>query len=151
MKKIVLILFGCFFLISGKIVYSIGTDYFRGGQYDSDEGLAIDLSIFDAAEEADPEDDPEQATERGWGENPFRCLEPVSGDPATEQAEAGQAGAEGFKLQAVSFGGGRAFAVINGEPLAPGEMISGFEVREITMERVVLCKGEETIVLKLMD
>ena len=41
--------------------------------------------------------------------------------------------------------------MINGEPLAPGERIRGFEVREITLDRVVLGQGQETIVLKLMD
>lgn len=148
-----IILFCCFFLISGRIVYSIGTDFLmnRGQPHDSE--IPIDPALLQAAAEQKPgeESDSDPERDRGWGENPFRCLEQLAENTDSIAEEGAPAGGGGLELQGVSFGGGGPFAVINDEPLATGETIKGYEIVEIVMDRVVLKKGDETVVLELGD
>ena len=155
-KNILIVLLCVFFLLSGVIVFSLGTEAFGSGLVYEDVHTPYDLQAMFPASQGEEDGGPEQASDDGqWSEDPFRGLgvdwerSAIVGEGAAGTGD--DVEALTLALEGVSFGGRGAFAVINGKTLAPGESIAGYRVEKISLNRVVLEKEGCTFVLTIWD
>jgi len=152
MKKLAVIFFCCFFLISGRILLSIGMDVVSK-RVDTDNLMSsIDASILIAQQTETSEettDDPHESD--GWEKNPFRHLTAGAHAESDPEDGADSQTAEPLNLMAISFGGGRVFAVINGRVLSVGESIDGYMIKAIRWTEVDLIKEGEMTKLILWE
>jgi len=57
----------------------------------------------------------------------------------------------GLKLKGISFGGGKGYAFIDNEIVTVGDVIAGYEVKEIQKNKVLLKRGDENFYLLLPE
>jgi len=151
MKKLSVFLFCCFFLISGRILYSIGTDsILRGGAFTDIEAPTPPAPVEKKKEAAAP--DPASPPENdGWGRNPFRSLECDNSGTAPVKAAKKEVKDVPLKLEGISLGAGKTLAVINGSVFAPGDIVEGYRVQKITLDGVILEKDGTLSELKFKE
>jgi len=152
MKKLAVIFFCCFFLISGRILLSIGMDVVSKRVDTDDLMSSIDASILFAQQTKPNEETTENPLKSdGWKKNPFRRLTTGGGTESASENGAESQTAQPLDLKAISFGGGRAFAVINGRVLTVGERIDGYRIEAIRWTEIELIKDGQTTKLILWD
>lgn len=152
-KNAVIVLLCFFFLLSGKILFSIGTNSLIRGEYNGGPELPLDSVLSLRNPEKKNGEQAFPSPPANWGKDPFRNLKFLQEDSRQEREGSASEGEKvlSLKVEGISLGAGKAFAVINGKPLAPGEGIQGYIVKKIRLDEVVLEKEGREIVLKLWD
>lgn len=151
MKKLAVMLFCFFFLISGRILLSIGIDVFTEQVDYQEYACAIDPALFAGTQtEPDEQTSDDPAENDGWDASPFRHLSTIrTGSSGSENVDPDKAGP--LNLDAISFGGGLVFAVISGRVLSVGETIGDYTITSISYKEVELLKDGKISRLKLWE
>lgn len=151
MKKLAVLFFCCFFLISGRILLSIGLDVVTK-RVDPADLMSIAPSLLQVEKtQSDEETKGDRAESDGWEKSPFRHLTASGGAGNDRSDDMESETAQPLNLIAISFGGGRVFAVINGRVLSVGEQIDGYTIMIIKRTEVELVKEGQTTKLILWD
>ncbi len=157
MKKLAVLFFCCFFLISGRILLSIGFDVVMKSGADTDFAIPFDPALLFVQQEQPAEETSGGLDEEdGWEMSPFRHTavreEPDKEPENAEEVEVTEpAETASLDLEAISFGGGKVLAVINGRVLSVDEEIDGYRIMTIKRTEVELIKNGEKTLLKLWD